>query len=284
MDESANPTGLCGPRARIVTEGLTASSGHFSLVHDPDGIQTASATAFYIATQAIDQAECSAKRFIPWGNDGQLDIILYHSEECQGSYEFATKQVRVGLFDREDETVVSTSPDVVAHEAGHAIIGELKPGLTARNSTALHDGLADAVAAMVILSDPDVVARVLNDTGGHLQRDNKATRLVEEAHSKTELELAGNSADSNPRCLRSLVNSEKFDCEKIDLYDRYMSYSTRFAWRGNPYSIGQCINADNPSVIQPPGRRAFVCRRLQRWFFDASIATMWKRSQSSVYR
>ena len=241
-DESANPTDLCGPRARIVTEGLTAPSGQFSFVHDPDSIQTASVTAFYIATQAIDQAECWAKRFIPWGNDGRLDIVIYRTEECQGSYDFTTKQVRVGLFDREDETVVSISPDVVAHEAGHAIIGALKPGLTARNSTALHEGLADAFAAMIILSDPDVVARVLNDTGGHLQRDNEAARLVEEASSKTELEMAGNSADSNPRCLRSLVNSEKLDCEKLDLYDRYMSYSTRFAWRGNPYSVGQCIS------------------------------------------
>jgi hypothetical protein len=241
-DELANPTGLYGPKVRIVTEGSTAPSEHCSFIHDPNSVQTALVTAFYIATQAIDLAECWTKRFIPWGNDGRLDIVIYRSEECQGSYDFTTKQVRVGLFDREDETVVSISPDVVAHEAGHAIIGALKPGLTARNSTALHEGLADAVAAMIILSDPDVVARVLSDTGGHLQRDNGATRLVEEASSKTELKMAGISADSNPRCLRSLVNSEKLDCEKLDIYDRYMSYSTRFAWRGNPYSVGQCIS------------------------------------------
>jgi hypothetical protein len=101
------------------------------------------------------------------------------------------------------------SADILAHEAGHALLDSstLKPQLwsaAAIEVGAFHESYADAIAISTALQLPSLRSAVLADTGGQLFRSSRLSRLAE------QLGWAIRQFDASavdPDCLRNAANS-----------------------------------------------------------------------------
>ena len=103
------------------------------------------------------------------------------------------------------------SPDIVCHEMGHAILDAIKPELwdaASQEAAAFHEGFADVSAILSALQLPSLCAAVLNDTGGHLYRSSRLSRLAEQLGSA----MRAQTPDAvEPDCLRNAVNSFTYE-------------------------------------------------------------------------
>jgi hypothetical protein len=98
------------------------------------------------------------------------------------------------------------SPDVACHEMGHAILDSIKPELWdgLQEAAAFHEGFADVSAILSALQLPSLRAAILTDTGGHLYRSSRLSRLAEQLGSA----IRAQEPDAvDPDCLRNVVNS-----------------------------------------------------------------------------
>jgi hypothetical protein len=88
----------------------------------------------------------------------------------------ATDGTRVTVFSGE-------SPDVVAHELGHAVLDALKPvlfGLASIEAAAFHESFGDMSAILTALQLPSVRQAVLEETDGNLRRNSSVSRVAEQ--------------------------------------------------------------------------------------------------------
>jgi len=75
------------------------------------------------------------------------------------------------------------SPDVVAHELGHAVLDSLKPvlfELASLEAAAFHESFGDMSAILTALQLPSVRQTVLEETDGRLQRNSSVSRVAEQ--------------------------------------------------------------------------------------------------------
>jgi hypothetical protein len=75
------------------------------------------------------------------------------------------------------------SPDVVAHELGHAVLDAVKPvlfELASIEAAAFHESFGDISAVLTALQLPSVRQAVLEETGGHLRRNSSVSRVAEQ--------------------------------------------------------------------------------------------------------
>jgi hypothetical protein len=162
-------------------------------------------TAFYAATQVIDDADRWAGHKVAWGDDGRLDVVPYSlvTNFFNSYYHPASRTLALGALGAVDANSDRLAPytgevpgwdtdspglvidgaasrDIVAHEAGHAVLYALKPGLAYGVGRAYQEGFADALSALTALGDPDVAKRVLQQTGGDLRKSSEVTQVAEE--------------------------------------------------------------------------------------------------------
>ncbi|PPQ27879.1 hypothetical protein CCS01_26075 [Rhodopila globiformis] len=99
------------------------------------------------------------------------------------------------------------SPDVACHEMGHAILDAVKPDLwdaASQEAAAFHEGFGDISAILSALQLQSLRIAILNDTGGHLYRSSRLSRLAEQLGAA----IRAQSPDAvEPDCLRNAVNS-----------------------------------------------------------------------------
>jgi hypothetical protein len=99
------------------------------------------------------------------------------------------------------------SPDVVCHEMGHAVLDSFKPQLwnvASHEGAAFHEGFADCSAILSALQLPSLRIAILSDTGGHLYRSSRLSRLAEQLGAA----IRAQRPDAvDPDCLRNAVNS-----------------------------------------------------------------------------
>jgi hypothetical protein len=126
---------------------------------------------------------------LPVQLDEGVDLNAYYSREA-----YAPQNIKQGLsFFHDTVRDVSTgqqvtvwsgeSPDVVAHELGHAVLDSLKPalwGLATTESAAFHESFGDMSAILTALQLPVVRQSVLEETGGKLWRNSSVSRLAEQ--------------------------------------------------------------------------------------------------------
>ena len=75
------------------------------------------------------------------------------------------------------------SPDVVAHELGHAVLDSLKPALfelASIEAAAFHESFGDMSAILTALQLPSVRQAVLEETDGNLRRNSSVSRVAEQ--------------------------------------------------------------------------------------------------------
>jgi hypothetical protein len=99
------------------------------------------------------------------------------------------------------------SPDIVCHEMGHAILDSFKPrlwGAASHEVAAFHESFGDISAIMSALQLPSLRSGILLDTGGHLYRSSRLSRLAEQLGAAIRAH-SPDAVDSD--CLRNAVNS-----------------------------------------------------------------------------
>jgi hypothetical protein len=151
-------------------------------------------------------------RPLVWAFDApQLLLIPRAGQMANAYYERASHSLQFFYFtpDGGQRIYTSLSRDIVAHEAGHAILDGILPDLyhaLTPQSLALHEAIADLTALMMALRSHNLRSFVLRQTGGHI-RDSTAFSSVAE-------ELGGAlDRDGQAGYLRSLLNRRTLDPE-----------------------------------------------------------------------
>lgn len=99
------------------------------------------------------------------------------------------------------------SPDVVAHEVGHAILDAMRPDLwdvALDEVAAFHESFADITALLTALHVPTVAESLLKETGGLLYQSSRVSRFAVQFGRAVHEQ---NPTSAPPDCLRNAVNS-----------------------------------------------------------------------------
>lgn len=106
----------------------------------------------------------------------------------------------------------ANSFDVVAHEAGHAILDALRPDLfnvQALEIWAFHEAFGDIHAIMNMLQHDVVIDAVLAETGGDLRKEHVATKLAEEMGTAL-FHMTGGRMGNRIGVLRNAFNNFRY--------------------------------------------------------------------------
>jgi hypothetical protein len=127
--------------------------------------------AYAIAARLLATFERALGRPVPWAfGSSQLYIVPAAFVEANAYYSPDDRAVLFGYFKADGETVyASLSHDIVAHEVTHAILDGLRrrfdtPGFP--DQAGFHEGYADAVSLLSILSSPESTALLLGNGAG----------------------------------------------------------------------------------------------------------------------
>jgi len=107
------------------------------------------------------------------------------------------------------------SPDIVAHEEGHAALDAVRPDLWDAphfEAAAFHEAFGDLAAIFVAFSEPALVAAVLAETGGALHKSNLVSRVAEELAAAARASFGPGVA--LPDALRDAVNEFRYSDPK----------------------------------------------------------------------
>jgi hypothetical protein len=142
-----------------------------------------------------------------WQPGATLPVILDEGEDLNAFYDRKALNFFHGPGVGGRTVFSGESPDVVCHEMGHAILDAIKPELfdaASQEAAAFHEGFADVSAILSALQLPSLRAAVLKETGGHLYRNSRLSRLAEQLGTAIRAQ-APDAVDSD--CLRNAVNS-----------------------------------------------------------------------------
>ena len=188
VDFDSSTRRLRAPRALQPLEGEPAGWGfrdQFERATDRDlgGRPFMAQNTYAIAARLLATFERALGRPVPWAfGASQLYIVPAAFEEANAYYSPDDHAVLFGYFTGGGTTVyASLSHDIVAHEVTHAILDGLRrrfdtPGFP--DQAGFHEGYADAVALLSILSSEPSTAAVIGGGADRIpQRDLTFDRL-----------------------------------------------------------------------------------------------------------
>ena len=159
-------------------------------------------------------------RLLPWGFKGNQLIIVPHAGFTPNAYYDRTSKSLQYYYLGETKKMVYNclSFDVVAHEAGHAILDGIRPHyyeFTSLQTAAFHEFFADMTAMLGCLRNNVLRRMAAKITRGNLEVDNVITHLAEqfgnEVYQTNELRnMASQSTMSDIR-----DNSIPHDCSLV---------------------------------------------------------------------
>ena len=126
---------------------------------------------------------------IPVRLDDGVDLNAYYArndfapEDIKQGLSFFHDTVRDASTGRSSVVFSGESPDVVAHELGHAVLDSLKPALfelASIEAAAFHESFGDMSAILTALQLPSVRQQVLEETEGNLRRNSSVSRVAEQ--------------------------------------------------------------------------------------------------------
>jgi hypothetical protein len=126
---------------------------------------------------------------IPVRLDDGVDLNAYYArndfppEDIKQGLSFFHDTVRDVTTNRDVTVFSGESPDVVAHELGHAVLDTLKPVLfeiASIEAAAFHESFGDMSAILTALQLPTVRQAVLEQTDGNLRRNSSVSRVAEQ--------------------------------------------------------------------------------------------------------
>lgn len=165
--------------------GLAQVNGGY--VYSPEDRRHYAANAFAAVARAVAIFEKAYGAPIQWATqrshlevtaDAGQQLNAYYSRWEGGLFFFHSPDAQT------KETVYSAgSGEVVVHEAGHAILDAIRPGYFeawSPDAGAFHEAFGDILAILISLQDERVLDRVLEQTGGDLQKPNLAAAVGEQ--------------------------------------------------------------------------------------------------------
>ena len=177
---------------------------------EPSGDTGSFAFRFWTAAAALRRgADFWAPR-VPggaWQLGPVLPVIMDDGEDLNAFYDRQALHFFHGKGADGGPVFSGASPDIVLHEMGHAILDALKPQLfdvASQEAAAFHESFGDMSAILGALQIPSLRTAILADTGGHLARNSRLSRLAEQLGAALRAERPG-SVDAD--CLRNAANS-----------------------------------------------------------------------------
>ncbi len=207
----AGPTGsrLRVSVPRNFPQATPDKDGNFNF--KPDDPNFDSVNTYYVANQTLKVAEEYAGREIPWSFTEELgrEQMIIHPHAGSGVVNafYSSEGGNINFFNykNEDKVVHRTGmqSDVVAHEAGHAILDALRPTYIrtlAVPAGGFHESFGDMIAMLRALHEPTIIASLKEETKGDLSKSNIVSRVAEQ--------LGQDAYGTN--YLRDAVNDHKF--------------------------------------------------------------------------
>ena len=124
---------------------------------------------YAILMRTLARFEQALGRRVSWGFHGhQLRVVPQAFEQANAFYSATERAILFGYFPGRSGTVyTSLSHDIVAHEGTHAIVHGLRRRYldpSSPDQSAFHEGFADIIALLSVLSLPAIVAAVLGSS------------------------------------------------------------------------------------------------------------------------
>jgi hypothetical protein len=164
---------------------------------------------YWVAVEALRRGAAFWGPRVPggrWQVGAKLPVLLDEGVDLNAYYDRRALNFFHG--DGPSGVVYSgESPDILCHEMGHAVLDAVKPGLwdaASHEVAAFHESFGDMSAILSGLQVPTLRAAVLEETGGHLYRSSRLSRLAEQVGAA----IRAQHPDAVERdCLRNAVNS-----------------------------------------------------------------------------
>lgn len=172
-------------RVALAGRKLKAKDGKYVFPHGEKGHYAAATLATVAKTLHLFEQACGQK--IPWAFGDEKITLVPDGGEMINAY-YSRHEGSLNFFHATDpvtkEVVYSGgSGEVVAHEAGHAILDGLRPdylGAWSPDPGGFHEAFGDVIAMLVTLQDDDAVAKIVEQCGGDLSKPNLLAFLGEE--------------------------------------------------------------------------------------------------------
>jgi hypothetical protein len=186
--------GPSGPRLRVSVprnfpQATPDKDGNFNF--KPDDPNFDSVNTYFVAHQTLQVAEEYAGREIPWSFSKELgrEEMIIHPHAGAGVvnafYSSEGGSINFFSYKNDDKVVHRTGlqSDVVAHEAGHAILDALRPTYIrtlAVPAGGFHESFGDMIAMLRALKEPSIIASLKEETKGDLSKSNVVSRVAEQ--------------------------------------------------------------------------------------------------------
>ncbi len=151
--------------------------------------------------------------FAAWHSGAALRVRLRAGRDLNAFYDRKSLQF---FFDTDRVTgrpvYAAESLDIVAHEAGHAVLDVYQPGywsLPDPETAAFHEAFADCSSLLVTLGEPSVRRAFLEEAGKSLRASNLVSRLAE-ALGRAIHDNYGPESIADPTRLRDANNRFRY--------------------------------------------------------------------------
>jgi len=207
-------TGPCDARIKVTVAGVLpiVANAMGDFIEAPLSAEFDAVHAFAVvrATLTMYQralAGGDVPAAVPWQwntprNADPIEIFPRHSNMQNAFYSRTGRLLAFGFFPRRGATIFTCrSLDIVAHEAGHAVLDGMKPNwLLAGNppqTGALHESFGDLTAIFLTLSQLDQVEAVIAQTKANLHNKTFLADLAEEFGLALGLPMGLRNADND---------------------------------------------------------------------------------------
>ncbi len=151
--------------------------------------------------------------FTRWHEDRPLVVKLRAGKDLNAFYDRKSLQFFYDVDKESGRTVYAAeSLDIVAHEAGHAVLDCYQPGFWSTpdlETASFHEAFADCSALLVTLTDSAVRRAVLAEAEGSWDKSNQVSRLAE-ALGRAIYDNYGPGALDDPTRLRDARNRFRY--------------------------------------------------------------------------
>ncbi len=260
-------TELSGPRFVVqdnVPVAIADEQGNYHYPIGSEQFDQVNATA--VVYRTLSTYERYMGHETPWSFDGPLTINPHAGEGKTAYYSRWDDSINFCQWDSPSlgKTVkTAESPDVIAHETGHAILDGLRPNIGwGTEGAAFHEGFGDSSAILHALQYDSNLDKILAENGGDFGKPSLLSRLAEEFGTAFNKEDQNPNNDDHPY-YRTALNEFRYKNPRELPSDSYPptypeevltseAHSFSRVWSGTFYAlVGSLFNQTSQTAATP---------------------------------